>query len=461
VQFISILPRYLEDVTDNGELAAKRSGGEDGQGFRRAEPAGGKRSMDATDGQSVGPGRSALQMWPPRGAAQKAETGGNILSGPFGDIVLGLNSVSTTSIETFYYSSQWQVIQDDSQVSPSATPQIADQYVWGEANVNELVLRDRHSGEGLGYNYGIANSGLDERIYALQDANWNVTSLINFTGNYVLERFTYDPYGNVTVRNCGEEPITDQYNWVYLFQGGRVDLATGLYTFQHRNYSPSLGTWVEQDPLGCFDSMNLYQAEMSNPVRFVDPSGESIQIIWGNGNPPQEIPPTSEGLGDILRNAPPGSIQGIVITGHGADGVVWLGDSNGWFSGWRPGAWLPGDENGIMNDKTDFLQMGNPNKEGKAPIVDGKGNDLTGPLKKALAPNATVELNACDTDQLAKQMSVALPNHAVTGISGTALRTGWNSAIGSKNTYINGSPPPPPSRPPFSTLGPINPICGF
>src|SRR5271157_5035877 len=70
---------------------------------------------------------------------------GNILSGPFadavlgaGDIVLGLNSVSTTTVKSFYYSSQWQVIQDDSQASPTATPQIADQYVWGQAYVNEL-----------------------------------------------------------------------------------------------------------------------------------------------------------------------------------------------------------------------------------------------------------------------------------------------------------------------------------
>jgi RHS repeat-associated protein len=360
VQFISILHQCLEDVTDNGDLAAKRSAGEDGQGFRRAEPAGGKRSMDATDGQSVGTGRSALQAWPPGGVAQKAETGGNILSGPFGDavlgpgdIVLGLNSVSTTTVQTFYYSSQWQVIQDDSQVSPSATPQIADQYVWGEANVNELVLRDRHSGEGLGYNYGIANSGLDERIYALQDANWNVTSLINFTGNYVLERFTYDPYGNVTVRNCGEEPITDQYNWVYLFQGGRVDLATGLYTFQHRNYSPSLGTWAEQDPAGYLrasqsnalgsnyasleglgvksppanrtgsekwevatqltgslsvtpsftlyvNGLNLYQTFESNPDIFTDPLG--LQVYppggsnWGIYNPPTTQPSPGSGL---------------------------------------------------------------------------------------------------------------------------------------------------------------------
>jgi RHS repeat-associated protein len=214
---------------------------------------------------------------------------GNILSGPFanavlgpGDIVLGLSgAISTTTVQTFYYSSQWQVIQDDSQLSPSATPQIADQYVWGQAYVNELVLRDRHAGNGSGENYGIANSGLDERLYALQDANWNVTTLIDTSGN-PQERFTYDPYGNATVLDWqGIQPTTDQYNWVYMFQGGRVDLATGLYTFQHRNYSPVLGTWVEQDPAGYVDGPNMYQYVLSNPTRFVDPTGTEVDDPGG------------------------------------------------------------------------------------------------------------------------------------------------------------------------------------
>jgi RHS repeat-associated protein len=300
VKSISILPQRLEDMTEIGKFAAKRSEGEDGQGFRRAEPAGGKRSMGVTDGQSVGPGRSALPAWPPRGVAQKAETGGNILSGPFadavlgpGDIVLGLSgAISTTTVQTFYYSSQWRVIQDDSQLSPSATPQIADQYVWGEAYVNELVLRDRHADNGSGENYGIANSGLDERLYALQDANWNVTTLIDTSGT-PQERFVYDPYGNVTILSGNTFPSNvDNYNWVYRFQGGRVDLATGLYTFQHRQYNPVLGTWVEQDPFGAayVDGANLYEFVLGNPLAGDDPLGLEDRYHQGARPSPTEQP---------------------------------------------------------------------------------------------------------------------------------------------------------------------------
>jgi hypothetical protein len=49
-------------------------------------------------------------------------------------IVLGIDAFSLTSEQTFFYSSQWQVIQQDTQ-SPVQSPQVANQYVWGQAYV--------------------------------------------------------------------------------------------------------------------------------------------------------------------------------------------------------------------------------------------------------------------------------------------------------------------------------------
>ncbi len=70
---------------------------------------------------------------------------GNIASGSFtnvatgpGGIILGITS--RTTIKTFYYSDQWQLIQENAQTSPTATAVVMDQYVWGQAYVNELVL---------------------------------------------------------------------------------------------------------------------------------------------------------------------------------------------------------------------------------------------------------------------------------------------------------------------------------
>jgi hypothetical protein len=61
-----------------------------------------------------------------------------------------------------YYSSKWQVLEEDTQ---NPTTQTAAQYVWGLAYVDEMVLRDRDSdGDPTTGDLGISGSGLDGRL---------------------------------------------------------------------------------------------------------------------------------------------------------------------------------------------------------------------------------------------------------------------------------------------------------
>ena len=86
------------------------------------------------------------------------------------------------SPRTLYYSSSWQVLEED--VSGKAQ----DQNVWSAVYIDALVERDRDPN----------NSGvLSERFYVQLDANRNVTAIINTTGA-VQERYAYDPYGSPT-----------------------------------------------------------------------------------------------------------------------------------------------------------------------------------------------------------------------------------------------------------------------
>jgi RHS repeat-associated protein len=183
--------------------------------------------------------------------------------------------------QEFYYSSQWQVVQVSSLNAQTATMQTLSQNVWGLAYVNELVLRDRDAdGSSSTGNLGISGSGLDERLYALQDANWNVVALVNTSGT-VKERFDYDPYGNVTVLSASGTILPgDSYSWAYTFQGGRTDAVTGLINFQHRDYSPGLQRWTTEDPTGTLyiDGDDLYEFVRTNPVNKTDVSG-----LQGNG----------------------------------------------------------------------------------------------------------------------------------------------------------------------------------
>src|SRR5579862_957875 len=92
-----------------------------------------------------------------------------------------------------------------------------------------------------------------------RDANHDVTAIADQTGA-VKERFSYDPYGNVTVLSSTWTSTSDSYNWLYLFQGGRKDAVTGNYHFDERDDRPTRGRWLQQDPAGYVDGTNRYRA---------------------------------------------------------------------------------------------------------------------------------------------------------------------------------------------------------
>jgi RHS repeat-associated protein len=168
-----------------------------------------------------------------------------------------------TTTTAIYFSDQWQAIEE--RVGGTVTLQ----NVWGLGYVNQLVERDDNSVSGT---LGISGSGLGERLYAQQDAGWNVTSLVDTSGD-VVERMTYSPYGAVSFLTAGWAPTSDAYGQNVLFQGGRLETATGNYIFDYRDYDPNTGTWKEQDPAGYVNGPNLYQLETSNPGTRTDPAG--------------------------------------------------------------------------------------------------------------------------------------------------------------------------------------------
>ena len=156
---------------------------------------------------------------------------------------------STTT--ALYYSSQWQVLQE--QVSGSTTAS----YVWSPVYVDALVCRDAGG----------------TRLYALQDANWNVTALVDTSGT-VQQRYTYTPFGVATALTASWETPETPISWNYLFQGQRRDLVTDLDNARNRWYSPSLARFLTPDPTG-FDAgqNNFYAVEGNGPTDMLDPSG--------------------------------------------------------------------------------------------------------------------------------------------------------------------------------------------
>jgi RHS repeat-associated protein len=166
---------------------------------------------------------------------------------------------NTTLSRDLYYSKDWQVLEERVGVgSPSA------QYVWSPVYVDALVERE---------------GGLVGRLYVQQDANWNVTGLVDTSGA-VRERYAYDPYGKATILDPAWATRTSSlFSWIYLHQGGRLDSTSGLYNFRMRDYSPTLGRWMQEDPITfAARDGNLYRFGRNAPSNVTDPSGLDVKI---------------------------------------------------------------------------------------------------------------------------------------------------------------------------------------
>ena len=136
----------------------------------------------------------------------------------------------------FTQPSQWQVIEERLGTTPdSASPD--RQFVWGLRYIDDLILRDR----------SVSGGSLNERLYATQDANWNLTALCNSSGT-VLERYAYSAYGDPQFLTASFVPTSSNNAIEYLYCTYRFDQLTCLYPIRHRVYHPILGAWIARDP---------------------------------------------------------------------------------------------------------------------------------------------------------------------------------------------------------------------
>jgi RHS repeat-associated protein len=190
-------------------------------------------------------------------------------------------AAATAAIRDVYYSQDWQALEERVRTSPSQVAATADtRFIWSPVYVDAMVARDRNA-DG---NATTGTGGLEQRVYALQDANWNTTAIIAATGvpgvaaGAVINRFAYTPYGEVqtltaswTTPAAGSTPAVP---WAHLFQGLEFTDVTGLAYVRHRDYSASLGRFIEMDPIGfSAGDNNWYRFVGNGPTGKTDPSG--------------------------------------------------------------------------------------------------------------------------------------------------------------------------------------------
>jgi RHS repeat-associated protein len=111
-------------------------------------------------------------------------------------------------------------------------------------------------------------------VRAMTDASGNVTGCAQ---GVLCQQLGYDDFGNLSSG-------TSVTGVPYRFTGRRFDAETGLYYYRARYYSPSIGRFMQMDPIGTRNDPNLYAYTYNDPLNHTDPQGESDCVVTGPGS---------------------------------------------------------------------------------------------------------------------------------------------------------------------------------
>ncbi len=122
-----------------------------------------------------------------------------------------------------------------------------------------------------------------------QQVVWKVENQSAFGGETEIDQ---DPDGD------GEELVFN-----LRFPGQYFDSETGLHYNYYRDYDPSLGRYIQSDPIGVAGGINPYIYVENNPLIYYDPDGLTLKqkiaqvvltviaTIGGNGDPGTPVAP--------------------------------------------------------------------------------------------------------------------------------------------------------------------------
>jgi RHS repeat-associated protein len=222
------------------------------------------------------------------------------------------SSASAASLTQYLYSGTELVAELD------GSGNVLRRYVHGPGSDDPIVWYE--------------GSTLTTRNYLHADERGSVIATTDDTGSGTV--YTYGPYG---------EPLPAWTGSRFRYTGQIALPEAHLYYYKARLYSPSLGRFLQTDPIGTKDDLNLYAYVGDDPVDRVDPSGlryVDIYIWYAHHTSPGHVMVTEHRSQKVLlsqfpvtglwrgQNVQKGYLETFAAEGRQPDSIrqAWVSD---------------------------------------------------------------------------------------------------------------------------------------